>query len=237
MLRHIYAPTPLNPRAASVNRANVRLAFTCSRLAQRSAQLTLVLTTTQIFAFSQREYTSLLSPASLSMGNTGYVYVPTACQKGACTFVHSGVLACLRTQCCKTLTARVVQCANSSWHSTAAKWTSPRSRTPTTSTQASTNGPRPTTYHSTVPGGFTSSCHSDTIIALLQMIVLYPQAIVSSLIPYNPKACWDWCVRAPPRSIAPLFVWASQPPCRSGGATPAPRTPRKPGSKWPPSSE
>lgn len=43
------------------------------------------------------------------------------------------------------------------------------------------------------------------------MIVLYPQAIVSSLIPYNPKACWDWCVRAPPRSIAPLFVWASQP--------------------------
>jgi hypothetical protein len=39
MLRHIYAPTPLNPRAASVNRANVRLAFTCSRdwlSAQRS---------------------------------------------------------------------------------------------------------------------------------------------------------------------------------------------------------
>ncbi len=27
MLRHIYGPTPLNPRAASVNRANVRLAL------------------------------------------------------------------------------------------------------------------------------------------------------------------------------------------------------------------
>jgi hypothetical protein len=26
------------------------------------------------------------------------------------------------------------------------------------------------------------------------MIVLYPQAIVSSVIPYNPHACWDWYV-------------------------------------------
>ncbi len=67
------------------------------RLAWRIAQLTLVLTATQIFAFSQREYTSLLSPASLSMGTTGYVYVPTACQKGACMFVRTVALACLHT--------------------------------------------------------------------------------------------------------------------------------------------
>jgi poly(3-hydroxybutyrate) depolymerase len=28
-----------------------------------------------------------------------------------------------------------------------------------------------------------------------QMVVLYPQAIKSSDIPYNPKGCWDWCVQ------------------------------------------
>ncbi|ELR13970.1 PHB depolymerase [Acanthamoeba castellanii str. Neff] len=126
MLRHIYAPTPLNPRAASVNRAN----------------LTLVLTTTQIFAFSQREYTSLLSPASLSMGNTGYVYVPTACQKGALCKLVVAFHGC-EMDIPTIKDAYYVHSGLNQW--------------------AETNN----------------------------MIVLYPQAIVSSLIPYNPKACWD----------------------------------------------
>jgi hypothetical protein len=40
--------------------------------------------------------------------------------------------------------------------------------------------------------------------AFQQMIVLYPQAIVSSLIPYNPKACWDWCGHPLPGNILVL---------------------------------
>jgi hypothetical protein len=36
-----------------------------------------------------------------------------------------------------------------------------------------------------------------------QMIVLYPQAIVSSVIPYNPNACWDWCVDSRSYAVPP----------------------------------
>jgi hypothetical protein len=36
-----------------------------------------------------------------------------------------------------------------------------------------------------------------------QMIVLYPQAIVSSVIPYNPHACWDWYVDSRSCTVPP----------------------------------
>jgi hypothetical protein len=45
----------------------------------------------QIFTFSQAQYTSLY-PSALSMGNTGYVYVPASCQKGACTHLSYNMM-------------------------------------------------------------------------------------------------------------------------------------------------
>jgi len=117
MLNHIYAQTSLNPRASSVNYNN-------------------------IFTFSQAQYTSLY-PSAISMGNTGYVYVPASCQKGAlCKLV-------VAFHGCEMDIADIKDAFYA--HSGLNQW-------------AETNN----------------------------MIVLYPQAIVSSLIPYNPKACWDW---------------------------------------------
>jgi len=57
MLRHFYPQSLLNPRAAATNATN-------------------------IFTFNQQYYTPA-SPASISMGQTGYVYVANACQQGA----------------------------------------------------------------------------------------------------------------------------------------------------------
>jgi hypothetical protein len=82
MLRHIYPQTALKPRAA-FSTSNVRMIHHLSRTSPTLTPL-LPAIQSQLLAFSQANYTGG-SPSSVSMGDTGFIYVPTSCQKGACT--------------------------------------------------------------------------------------------------------------------------------------------------------
>jgi hypothetical protein len=75
----------------------------------------------QIFSFGQQQYAPL-PLESISMGPTGYVYVPTACQQGARTLALSLSLSFSLSQLLLILLAAWLgQCASWWWPSMAAK--------------------------------------------------------------------------------------------------------------------
>jgi Esterase PHB depolymerase len=93
--------------------------------------------------FDQSIYTKPDEPNSLSLGDTGYVFVPEDCQRGDPCRVHIALHGC--QQDVGDIGQKFVE--NTGYNA----W-------------ADTN----------------------------RLIVLYPQTRVSSFLPYNPQACWDW---------------------------------------------
>ncbi len=99
--------------------------------------------TGSLWRFDQSAYTKPDDPASLSLGNTGYVFVPKACEEGAPCRVHIALHGCKQDS--GDIDRRYVDDTGyNAW--------------------ADTN----------------------------RLIVLYPQTISSSYLPFNPQACWDW---------------------------------------------
>jgi hypothetical protein len=93
--------------------------------------------------FDQSVYTKPDTPDALSLGDTGYVFVPEECQRSDPCRVHIALHGC--KQDIGDIGERFVENAGyNAW--------------------ADTN----------------------------RLIVLYPQTRSSSLVPYNPQACWDW---------------------------------------------
>jgi poly(3-hydroxybutyrate) depolymerase len=99
--------------------------------------------TGSLWQFDQSAYTRPDSPGSLSMGDTGYVFVPKPCEDGAACRVHIALHGCRQDS--GDIDRRFVE--NTGYNA----W-------------ADTN----------------------------HLIVLYPQTRTSSLMPFNPQACWDW---------------------------------------------
>lgn len=93
--------------------------------------------------FDQSVYTKPDDPGTLSLGDTGYVFVPKPCEDGEACRVHIALHGC--KQDIGDIGRRFIDDAGyNSW--------------------ADTN----------------------------HLIVLYPQTTSSSLLPFNPEACWDW---------------------------------------------
>jgi poly(3-hydroxybutyrate) depolymerase len=93
--------------------------------------------------FDQSVYTKPDDPSQLSLGDTGYVFVPKPCEDGEACRVHIALHGC--KQDIGDIGRRFID--DSGYNS----W-------------ADTN----------------------------HLIVLYPQTTSSSLLPFNPQACWDW---------------------------------------------
>jgi hypothetical protein len=93
--------------------------------------------------FDQSIYTKPDEPEALSLGDTGYLFVPEDCQRGESCRIHIAFHGC--AQDIGHIGQRFVE--NTGYNA----W-------------ADTN----------------------------HLIVLYPQTRSSSLLPYNPQACWDW---------------------------------------------
>ena len=93
--------------------------------------------------FDQSVYTKPDDPGTLSLGDTGYVFVPKPCEDGEACRVHIALHGC--KQDIGDIGRRFIDDTGyNSW--------------------ADTN----------------------------HLIVLYPQTTSSSLLPFNPEACWDW---------------------------------------------
>jgi hypothetical protein len=93
--------------------------------------------------FDQSVYTKPDDPGTLSLGDTGYVFVPRPCEDGEACRVHIALHGC--QQDIGDIGRRFVDDTGyNSW--------------------ADTN----------------------------HLIVVYPQTTSSSLLPFNPEACWDW---------------------------------------------
>jgi hypothetical protein len=93
--------------------------------------------------FDQSIYTKPDEPEALSLGDTGYLFVPEDCQRGDPCRIHIAFHGC--AQDLGDIGQRFVE--NTGYN-----------------TWADTN----------------------------HLIVLYPQTRSSSILPYNPQACWDW---------------------------------------------
>ena len=93
--------------------------------------------------FDQSAYTWSDDPVPLSLGGSGYLFVPRACEEGAACRVHIALHGCKQDS--GDIDRRYVDDTGyNAW--------------------ADTNG----------------------------LIVLYPQTVSSSYLPFNPEACWDW---------------------------------------------
>ncbi|WMT75519.1 PHB depolymerase family esterase [Bradyrhizobium sp. Ash2021] len=93
--------------------------------------------------FDQSVYTRPDDAGSLSLGDSGYVFVPKACEEGAACRVHIALHGCKQDS--GDIDRRYVDDTGyNAW--------------------ADTN----------------------------RLIVLYPQTMSSSYLPFNPQACWDW---------------------------------------------
>jgi len=102
-------------------------------------------TTQAVQTFSQSNYTPLsVSPSTLSLSNTGYIYVPKACQDG-------------QTICKLHIAFHGCDQGNDQIGTTFAQ-----------------------------NNGLNQWAETNKII------VVYPQAVVSRVVPYNPQGCWDW---------------------------------------------
>jgi len=93
--------------------------------------------------FDQSLYTKPDDPGPLSLGDSGYVFVPGECEQGAACRVHIALHGC--KQDVGDIGRRFIdETGYNSW--------------------ADTN----------------------------RLIVLYPQTVSSSYLPFNPQGCWDW---------------------------------------------
>jgi hypothetical protein len=93
--------------------------------------------------FDQSAYTGSDDPGPLSLGGSGYLFVPKACEEGAACRVHIALHGCKQDS--GDIGRRYVDDTGyNAW--------------------ADTN----------------------------RLIVLYPQTVSSSYLPFNPQACWDW---------------------------------------------
>jgi hypothetical protein len=93
--------------------------------------------------FDQSRYTKPDDPGPLSLGDSGYVFVPRECEEGAACRVHIALHGC--KQDVGDIGRRFID-----------------------------------------ETGYNSWADSN------RLIVLYPQTVSSSYLPFNPQGCWDW---------------------------------------------